>query len=193
MEQVVAAVIGGMIAAGAGWFVTLRIEKYRLRQIGSLLALGIRDDLERSGLLYERIASDWKKTNDVWHETLNELRESRQAYLNQRDSLVLFDDAELRKRLFRYYLRSGELVNQLEYEQTRRFAIKRDYNYLAQTIMARGEANTWPEAYQVALSQMKQQDIEYANLNDSTADGIKRIESLISEADQLRKDMKELV
>ena len=34
------------------------------------------------------------------------VRESRQTYQNNKDWVVLFEDADLRKRIFRYYLES---------------------------------------------------------------------------------------
>ena len=37
-------------------------------------------------------------------DTLNELKESRQTYQNNKDWVTTFDDPEMRKKIFRYYL-----------------------------------------------------------------------------------------
>ena len=188
----IATIIGGMIAAGTGWFLNWRTDNARIRLARSLLAIGICDDLEHSESLYERIGDDWERTKGIWFATMNELRESQQAYLNQRDSAVFFDDADLRKRLFRYYLRSGELINQLEFCQRRKNEIQREFDSLAQTILARGEIQTWEEARKTALLQMQQEDAEYTNLDGLLLDGIAKIPRFSKEAKELLEKMKSL-
>ena len=94
--------VGGFLAASTGWFLDRRREKAKVKQLRKLLTTGIGDDLQHSIDLYDKIADEWEKTKTVWFATLNELRESRQTYLNNKDWVTIFEDAELRTKIFRY-------------------------------------------------------------------------------------------
>jgi len=85
MDQIIAALAGGFLAAGTGWFLQNRLEASRLKRLKQLLIIGISDDLKSSVELYSRVIDEWDKSQIVWFTTLNELRESRQTYLKNRD------------------------------------------------------------------------------------------------------------
>ena len=48
MEQIIAALIGGFLAAGTGWFLQTRLELSRTEKARDLLTIGICDDLNHS-------------------------------------------------------------------------------------------------------------------------------------------------
>jgi len=65
MDQVVAALIGGFLAASTGWFLQVQLEKSRLKRTKKLLTLGIIDDLEQAIHLYDRIVDEWDKSQTI--------------------------------------------------------------------------------------------------------------------------------
>jgi hypothetical protein len=65
MEQIIAALIGGFLAAGTGWFIQTRLEKSRTDKARDLLITGICDDLSHSLTLYEKIEEEWDKTKKI--------------------------------------------------------------------------------------------------------------------------------
>ena len=111
MKEIIAAIVGGFLAAATGWFLDRCREKGKISKARELITTGIRDDLNHSISLYEKINDDWDKTETVWFSTLNELRESRQTYQNNKDWVVLFKDENLRNDFFRYYLQTTDLIN----------------------------------------------------------------------------------
>ena len=75
MTEIIAALIGGFLAAGTGWFLHTRAETARIGRARHLLTTAIRDDLQHTTAVFERLEDEWDKTKTVWFATLNELRE----------------------------------------------------------------------------------------------------------------------
>lgn len=92
-------------------------EKEKANLVKRLLIAGVTDDLQHSITLYEKIAEEWGKSRTIWFSTLNELKESRRTYQNNKDWVTLLENQELRSTIFRYYLRSADAINSLEYQQ----------------------------------------------------------------------------
>ena len=90
MEQLLAAVVGGFLAACTGWGLQYLQEKSRTHKTRSLLTIGICDDLNHSVSLYDKIEEEWDKTKIIWFSTLNEIKESRQIYKENKSCFVLF-------------------------------------------------------------------------------------------------------
>lgn len=174
MEQIIAALLGGVLAAGTGWFLQVRLESSRADKTRELLKTGICDDLNHSLGLYEKIDEEWDKTKIVWFSTLNELKESRQTYKDNRNWIVLFESADLRKRIFQYYLRSSELIDMLEYRQRRKYELEDKYNRLVSDIKLRNPGMEHQEASELAISYMSDEDSEYRQLLNNIPEAIQK-------------------
>ncbi|RJO60291.1 hypothetical protein C4544_05365 [candidate division WS5 bacterium] len=189
MDQIIAAVvgaiIGGFLAAGAGWFLDRKREEARRAEVRSLLSTGISDDLQHSIQLYDRMLEDWERSKVIWFATLIELRESRQTYLNNKDWIVLFDNAELRKKLFRYYLKSTDLINTLEYRQRRKYEIEDKFNDLTRSLQLQNPTFTHNDAVRTAVSYMEHEDKEYTSLKESIPEAVNKLPNFKIEAKEL--------
>lgn len=131
---VISTFIGAFLAAGTGYFFERCREKARMTQARQLLKIVIIDDLRYAVTLYDKAIDEWDKTKIVWFSTLNEIRESRFAYQNNKDWIHVFEDSELRRRIFRYYLQSSELVSILENQQRRKYEIEGRLNDVVRDI-----------------------------------------------------------
>ncbi|MEO6696385.1 MAG: hypothetical protein ABIN45_00070 [Gammaproteobacteria bacterium] len=189
MAEIIAAVIGGFLAAGTGWFLQNRAEKDRTNKTRHLLTTAICDDLQHAITLYDKVDDEWEKTKTVWFATLNELRESRQTYQNSRDWIVLFKNADLRKKIFRYYLRSSDLINNLEYQQRRKYELETKFNDLVRDIKYKSPQLTQEDAMKVATSYMTQEDAEYHRLKESVPENVKKLDKFKSEAKELVSEL----
>lgn len=187
MSEIIAAIIGGFLAAGTGWFLQNRAEKDRTDKSRHLLTTAICDDLQHAITLYEKIDDEWGKTKTIWFATLNELRESRQTYQNSKDWIVLFENADLRKKIFRYYLRSSDLLNNLEYQQRRKYELETKYNDLIRDIKYKTPQLSDAEASRAATSYMAQEDAEYLRLKESIPDNVKKLDKFKAEAKELER------
>ncbi len=167
MEQMIAVIVGGFLAAGSGWFLNWRQEQERVLRIRKLLTTGICDDLRHASALYEKIIEDWGKTGTVWFATLTEFRESRYIYQNNKDWVILFTDIHLRKAIFRYYLQSAESINNLEYQQHRKYEIGKQLNEMARELMTLDRTLIQEQALKIALERMGNESREYSGLDQS--------------------------
>jgi len=185
MDQIIAALIGGFLAAGTGWFLQTRLEGSRLKRLKHLLLIGITDDLKSSVELYDRVIDEWEKSQTVWFTTLNELRESRQTYLKNRDWMVLLNDEGLRQRLFRYYHRSADHFNLLENQQRRKYDIQAKLNDIIRDIQLRNDTLTREQALAQAVGLMRAEDQELAGLNSFLPQSIQKMRDFKGEAKDL--------
>lgn len=185
MNEIIAAVIGGFLAACAGWFLQWRLEASRLERLKQLLVIGITDDLKLSVDLYNRLIDEWDKSQTVWFTTLNELRESRQTYLNNRDWLVLINDEPMRQKVFRYYHRSADHINLLENQQNRKYNIQAKLNEISRDILLRNSKLTLEKAQQQAIRAMHAEDQELVGLNSLIPQNIQKVRDFKQEANEL--------
>jgi len=135
--EIIAAIIGGFLAAGTGWFLQVRLEASRLDRLKRLLFLGMTDDLRNSIELYDRIAEDWEKSKIIWFNLITELFESRHIYTNNKDWITLIEDENLRKEIFQYYRKSANHLLQLQNSQQRKYDIQNRFNMLVQDLRIR--------------------------------------------------------
>ncbi len=185
MNELLAAIIGGFLAAGTGWFLQYRLEAARLERGYKLLLVGICDDLKASLELYERLLDEWGKTQVVWFTTLNELRESRQIYLKNREWLILVKDENLRQKVFRYYHRSAEHINLLENQQRRKYDIQAKLNDLVRDLQLRTPQLVREQGLQQAASLMQAEDQELFSINSALPQSIQRLRDFKVEAKDL--------
>ncbi|MCK4606183.1 MAG: hypothetical protein KAU35_02685 [candidate division Zixibacteria bacterium] len=190
MEQIIAAVIGGILAAGTGWFFEGRREAAKLKQLAKFLTTGICDDLQRSINLYDKISEEWEKTKTVWLTTLNELRESRQTYQNNKEWVTVFENAELRNHIFRYYLQSADRINTLEYQQRRKDEISNRYDDLVRQIKFQDPSMSHGQALNTATSYMEKEKQEYIGLDTSIPDSVQKLDQFKTTADKLLATLK---
>ncbi|MCB0322040.1 MAG: hypothetical protein KDD69_00655 [Bdellovibrionales bacterium] len=128
LTAILAALVGGFLAAATGWGLDRERERAKLKKARNLLKTGILDDLQHSLALYDQIIADWEKTQTVWFATLIELKNSRDIYDKHKQYILLFENEQLRKDIFRYYLQSGELISTLEWNQQRKYSLHDDWN-----------------------------------------------------------------
>lgn len=185
MDQLIAALVGGFLAAGTGWFLQVRLEASRLKRLKQLLVLGITDDLKSAAELYARVIDEWEKSQIVWFTTLNELRESRQTYLRNRDWMVLIKDEALRQKLFKYYHRSADHINLLENQQRRKYDIQAKLNDVMRDLQLRNAALTREQALQQAVQLMQAEDQELVGINNLLPTGIQKMRDFKTEAKEL--------
>lgn len=185
VAEIIATIIGGILAAGTGWFLQNRAEKDRTVKSRHLLTTAICDDLQHAITLYEKVDDEWEKTKTVWFATLNELRESRQTYQNSKNWIVLFENADLRKKIFRYYLRSSDLINNLEYQQRRKYELETKFNDLVRDIKYKTPQLSHDEAMKDAISYMTQEEAEYLRLKEIVPENVKKLDKFKSEAKEL--------
>lgn len=185
MDQIIAALVGGFLAAGTGWFLQNRLEATRLKRLKQLLIIGISDDLKSSAELYSRIIDEWEKSQIVWFTTLNELRESRQTYLKNRDWMVLINDEGLRQKLFKYYHRSADHINLLENQQRRKYEIQAKLNDVVRDLQLRNNVLEREPALEQAVGLMHTENQELMRLNSTIPQDIQRMRDFKGEAKEL--------
>lgn len=185
MNEIIAAVVGGFLAAGAGWFLQNRLEASRQKRLAQLFVIGVRDDLKSSVDLYDRVVDEWEKSKTVWFTTINELRESRQTYQKNRDWMVLLKNENLRQRLFRYYHRSADHLGILENQQRRKYEIQSKLNELVRDLQLRDAKLSRDAALAQAISLMHAEDQELAGLNGLLPQNIQKLKDFKSEAKEL--------
>jgi len=190
--EILAALIGGFLAAGTGWFLDYQREKSRLKTLRILYVTAIRDDLEHSVDLYDKVKEEWQKSKTIWYTTLNELRESRETYKNNRDHILLFKDPNLRRKIFKYYLKSSEAINLLEQGQRRKDELSRKYNELLRDIKLRKPEISDTDAHNVAVKIMEAENAEFQNLTSLLPDNINALMNYKLEASELLNSLKAL-
>lgn len=174
---IVASVIGGLLAAGTGWLLDWQRQRAILQRHTVLFLTGIIDDLQHSLTLYDKIEEEWEKTKTVWFSTLNELRESRQTYFAHKDLIVLINNADTRKRLFRYYLKTNELVNSLEYQQQRLYEIQRRFRELHNNISLNQPGLNQDQVADLVLNIMKDENSEYTHTQATLPATVEKLKS----------------
>ncbi len=184
---VISTFIGAFLAASTGYFFELRRENARMKQARHLLKVVIIDDLRYAVTLYDKAIDEWDKTKTVWFSTLNEIRESRFAYQNNKDWIHVFEDSELRRRIFRYYLQSSERVTSLENQQRRKYEIEGRLNDVVRDIKQKDSSLSHENAVKVAVSYMQSESGEYDNLQKFISESIGKLSEFKREAQEIAK------
>lgn len=185
IAAIVGAVIGGFLAACAGLIVEWRKGTNREKNLSRLFSTAITDDLKNSISLYEKIQEDWSKSSLIWFVTINELRKSRQTYEKYNEHVLLFKSPELRQRISKYYLRSETLISTLETMQNRKYFIDNKYKQTLIDIKIR-EGSLADEAVTAKAEElMKNEATELKWINDSIPKSVNKLDSLITEAQNL--------
>lgn len=191
MNEIIAAVVGGFLAAGTGWLLQNRQEASRIDRARKLMLIGLRDDLKSAVELYDRVLDEWEKSNIVWFTTLNELRESRQIYLKNRELLVLLDREDLRQKIFRYYHRSADHLNLLENQQHRKYDIQAKLNDVVRDLQLRNSELPREQAFQQGIVLMHAEDQELAGINRLLPQNVQRVRDFKAEAKELLAEIAE--
>ncbi|MGK2873795.1 MAG: hypothetical protein ACSLFL_16315 [Alphaproteobacteria bacterium] len=190
IAAIIGALIGGALSAGTGWVLDRSREKARISKLRELLIIAICDDLQHSINLYEKIAEDWEKTNTVWFPTLNEIKESRYTYQNNKDWIHVFDNAELRRGIFRYYLQSADCINTLENQQRRKYELRSKFNDTVRKIRFDDSKMTKEDASNLAIQYMDEEDQEFRSFEKSIPESISKLFHFKSKAEGLLRDLK---
>ncbi|MES2635050.1 MAG: hypothetical protein V4669_18935 [Pseudomonadota bacterium] len=191
MNELIAAVVGGFLAAATGWFLQNRLEASRQKKLAQLFVIGVRDDLKASVDLYDRLMDEWEKSQTVWFTTVNELRESRQTYQKQRDWLVLLQNEGVRQKLFRYYHRSADLLTLIENQQRRKYEIQSKLTELVRDLQLRDGTLSREAAIQQAVALMHAEDQELIGINGSLPQNVQKLRDFRGEAKELLANIPE--
>jgi hypothetical protein len=103
---------------------------------------------------------------------------------------VLFESPDLRKKIFRYYLRSAQLMDTLEYQQRRKYDLEDKFNSLISDIKVRHQGIEHKKASEIAISYMQSENEEYILLEQNIPEYVKKFASFKGEAKQLISELK---
>lgn len=185
MNELVAAIVGGFLAAGTGWFLQNRLEASRQKRLAQLFVIGVRDDLKSSVELYDRLVDEWEKSQTVWFTTVNELRESRQTYQKNRDWLVLLKNEGIRQKLFRYYHRSADHLGLLENQQRRKYEIQAKLTELVRELQLRDGSLSRENGLKQAVGLMHAEDQELVGINNLLPQNVQKLKDFKTDAKEL--------
>lgn len=188
--ELLSAMLGGFLAAGTGWLLQIQIERQKVARIRKFLSIAIADDLEHSLNIYDRIEDEWSMTSTIWFSSLNELRESRAVFINNKDSIISFNDQKIRRRIFKYYLKSSELIGLLDFYQRRRYELQGKFNDMVTNIKINENGISEEKAKEIALSIMHQEDEEFKKIENAIPETIKKLLGQKLEATELMTSLK---
>ena len=191
MKELIAAVVGGFLAACTGWFLQYRLEASRQKRLAQLFIIGVRDDLKSSVDLYDRLMDEWEKSQTVWFTTVNELRESRQTYQKNRDWLVLLKNESIRQKLFRYYHRSADHLTLVENQQRRKYEIQAKLTELVRDLQLRDSTLARESAVTQGITLMHAEDQELVGINNSLPQNVQKLRDFKSDAKELLTSLPE--
>jgi len=183
--EIIATIAGGFIAAITGWFVQTRIEASRTKRLKKLLILGITDDLDNSLDLYDQLTENWERSQVVLFNLLTEVLDSRHVYVNNRDSIVLINDTNLRNKIFQYYRKSGNHLLNLQSLQQRKYDIDNKFKLALQDQRLRNPQLPLDQAQDLVFQTMSGERDEWAYYD-------KQIPALISGIQRFKNDAKDI-
>lgn len=166
----IGAIIGGILSAGAGAVIEAFREKRKEDRARRLLTTAICDDLNHSVGLYDKLAEDWQKEKIIFFTTINELRDSRQTYINNKDWINIFDDGDLRRSIFTYYLQSADCMTQLENLQRQKYDLENRYNQSLSQIKLSNPDLSEEDAKARVTNSMKGESLEYSKIDGLISD-----------------------
>jgi hypothetical protein len=185
MEQIIAAVIGGLLAAGTGVFLQSMQERSRVSRLKQSLIRAIQDDLNLAVVLYDKIVEEWDKSQIVWFNTVNELLESRLTVVNNRDSLVLFDDDSFRLKVFKYYNKSFQLLSTIQNSQQQKYNIESKFNEILRDVKIKDARLSHEKAVKTTVSLMPDENNNLAAINRNLPENIAKVKDLKIEAKEI--------
>lgn len=184
-HEIIATIIGGFIAAGAGLLVEFYKDKRKEVKFRKRFATAIKDDLKNSISQYEKIQDDWEKSSLIWFVTINEVRKSRKIYEKYNENILLFESAELRNRISKYYLKSDNLISQLECMQNKKYLIDSKFKNICMDFKLKDNSLTDEIVKNRASEIMTDELKELAWVNETIPKSVSSITGLISEAHAL--------
>jgi hypothetical protein len=122
--SVLSAVLGGFLAAGAGWFVDWRREERRFSRSKALLATGIVLDLEATDRLFSNLRDEFHQAGYVSFAMAQAIRESRHIYEQNKNWIILFEK-DVYTAIFEYYTKSFSILAGLEQMQRRIYELQK--------------------------------------------------------------------
>jgi hypothetical protein len=185
LGQIIASIAGGAIAAGTGWFIDWKRENRKFQNLRKLLITGVCDDLQHSLTLFDKISDEYEKMRTIYFATLNEFKESRHVYRNNKDLMTIFEDSELRKSIFKYYLQSSDTINMLEFDQRRKYEIENKLNELVTKIKSENSSISDDDAGKQALGYMVKENNEYNDLNNRIPQSVTKLKEFKITAENL--------
>ncbi|MDF3034238.1 MAG: hypothetical protein K0R76_1192 [Alphaproteobacteria bacterium] len=191
VSQLLLTILGGVITGGVGLLLSRSEDARKKKNLQKLLIVGICDDLELSLQLYDKVAEEFEKSKVIWLSTLNELRESRQTYKNNKDFITLFDDEKLRIDIFRYYNRTGDIISTLEYQQKRRMVIEDNFSNAVHAKMSQNPELKKADAEAIVLMINEAEAKEYQMLTINIPATIHNLKEFKTTAIELIRQLKD--
>jgi hypothetical protein len=141
--------------------------------------------LQHSLTLFDKISDEYEKMRTIYFATLNEFKESRHVYRNNKDLMTIFEDSELRKSIFKYYLQSSDTINMLEFDQRRKYEIENKLNELVTKIKSENSSISDDDAGKQALGYMVKENNEYNDLNNRIPQSVTKLKEFKITAENL--------
>jgi len=189
--QALLTILGGLIAGGVGLFVNWKDDIRKNKNLRKQFITGICDDLDISLHLFDKVSDEFEKTKEIWLLTLKEFRESRQTYRNNNGLIITFDDEKLRKDIFKYYNRTEEIINRLEYQQQRKMAIEDKINIASFTFMSQNTDLNQEKAIEIAKEYHRAEYNEYLSVINNIPGTIQKLKEFKSDARDLMRRLKD--
>lgn len=183
--QIIAAVIGGFLAAGTGWFLQNRAEASRIRKLRELWIVGISEDLNSAIDMYQQVMEGWQQSRVVWFNLLNELNDSRSAYERNRDFVVFIDNVDLRRNILKYYRKSANVILQLRNTQQRQYDLRGELMRVLQDIQQKNPGIAYEEAARLVLESTQPKQNELEHIDQQLPQLVNSLEGLKGDARQI--------
>ena len=190
LGQVLAALLGGFLAAGTGAYLQSRLEKNRLLKAKQLLITAIKDDLENSVELYQRVKEDYDKSKIFWFHHLGEFNESRTTVIRNWDYFYLIEDEKIRKRFLKYYTKSYQAMTALQGYQQQKYGLETKLNDTVQKLMLDDNRLTHEIATTKAIELMKRENLDYAFITEDLPKKIGDLNCFKQDANGLLSELK---
>lgn len=97
---------------------------------------------------------------------MNELRESRDIYLRNKDQITLFREESLQQKIMQYYRKSGNTINELGNAQSRLHELERKYNEVRAEISRKQPGLTDENLKRETLNVLSNEYNQYNDIKD---------------------------
>lgn len=188
--DIIAAIVGGFLAAGTGWLLQNRQEASRICKLKKLWITAITEDLESSVDLYEQISNGWLQSKIIWFNLLNELDDSRSAFYRNRDYVVLLDDIDLRGKILKYYRKSSTLINQLRNTQQREYDLHNKLKVSEQELLFKNPGMSLDQAIGIVITANLHDDEELGHIKKTLPELVNSLEGLRADARDILEKLK---
>lgn len=185
---ILAAIVGGFLAGATGWFVSWRNDCRALKQKAGLFTRAIKDDLNKSKLLYKKIIEVLEKHNTVWLDTLGEIEASRDIYNKNKEWILVYSET-LRNSISDYYYKSAIGIYYLRYLQNRKTEIEVMAGKLYFDLKVKDPSISDVQLKSQVDSIVKQYSTEYSWINETMPEKVSYFKELVQDIESILQEL----